>query len=336
MKIACPHCGQHYELDDTFPSQSVTCMNCNKNFTVPPNRKNSPSVAILLTPQQPVETDGKQAASPNAKTQKCPYCSGEIPSGVKKCCHCGEWIGKKSNRKIVHIWLTLLIIALAAANVLLLLARRLEHNSPEKSKTPEVQISAEAQTSAEEQKAGGEQEATEKAKAAEAQISAEAQTSAEEQKAGGEQEATEKAKAAEAQIASEEPKPSAPNQAADFPQKSAETSAASAVPVAADNTPICITVIADHFANPSPNATCILYKNDQEIMRTETTIGIVLFENVKCLGKDTFKVEMQYRNVNGSIEKITNSYSGSAAQRDQNDVLTLDPKLEQGRARTGE
>ena len=306
MKIACPHCGQHYELDDTFPSQSVTCMNCNKNFTVPPNRKNSPSVAILLTPQQPVETDGKQAASPNAKTQKCPYCSGEIPSGVKKCCHCGEWIGKKSNRKIVHIWLTLLIIALAAANVLQLLVRRLEHNSPEKSKTPEVQISAEAQTSAEEQKAGGEQEATEKAKAA------------------------------EAQIASEEPKPSAPNQAADFPQKSAETSAASAVPVAADNTPICITVIADHFANPSPNATCILYKNDQEIMRTETTIGIVLFENVKCLGKDTFKVEMQYRNVNGSIEKITNSYSGSAAQRDQNDVLTLDPKLEQGRVRTGE
>ena len=306
MKIACPHCGQHYELDDTFPSQSVTCVNCNKNFTVPPNRKNSASVAILLTPQQPVETDGKQAASPNAKTQKCPYCSGEIPSGVKKCCHCGEWIGKKSNRKIVHIWLTLLIIALAAANVLLLLARRLEHNSPEKSKMPKVQISAEAQTSAEEQKAGGEQEATEKAKAA------------------------------EAQIASEEPKPSAPNQAADFPQKSAETSAASAVPVAADNTPICITVIADHFANPSPNATCILYKNDQEIMRTETTIGIVLFENVKCLGKDTFKVEMQYRNVNGSIEKITNSYSGSAAQRDQSDVLTLDPKLEQGRARTGE
>ena len=34
MKTKCPHCGQHYELDDSSVGMTATCEKCQKDFTV--------------------------------------------------------------------------------------------------------------------------------------------------------------------------------------------------------------------------------------------------------------------------------------------------------------
>jgi len=100
---------------------------------------------------------------------------------------------------------------------------------------------------------------------------------------------------------------------------------------------IYITVVADHFAHSEYGATCLLYKNHREILRKETTVGIVLFEHVECSEKDVFKIEMQYRNGYGAIVETTDSYSRIAEQRNKHDVLILEPQWEHDRVpRLGE
>ena len=34
MKISCPHCGQHYEVDKSALGQQASCDNCNKDFVI--------------------------------------------------------------------------------------------------------------------------------------------------------------------------------------------------------------------------------------------------------------------------------------------------------------
>ena len=34
MKTECPHCGQHYEVEENFAGQNVECSQCGKEFEV--------------------------------------------------------------------------------------------------------------------------------------------------------------------------------------------------------------------------------------------------------------------------------------------------------------
>ena len=100
MKTSCPHCGQHYELDDSFAGQPVTCERCWKDFTVPAEK---PSAAAVPEPKPkpaaeapaPKTSKPVPAAPVPETTQRCPYCAGAVPAGVKKCRHCGEWIDRE-------------------------------------------------------------------------------------------------------------------------------------------------------------------------------------------------------------------------------------------------
>ena len=62
MKTECPHCGQHYEVEENFAGQNVECSQCGRTFTV----------------------------SAPEKTRRCPMCGEEILAVAKKCKHCGE------------------------------------------------------------------------------------------------------------------------------------------------------------------------------------------------------------------------------------------------------
>ena len=99
MKTSCPHCGQHYELNDSFAGQPVTCERCWKDFMVPAEK---PSAVAVPKPKPAAEAPAPKTskpvpAAPVPETpQRCPYCSGVIPAGVKKCRHCGEWIDRSA------------------------------------------------------------------------------------------------------------------------------------------------------------------------------------------------------------------------------------------------
>lgn len=64
MKISCPYCGQHFEVEEEFAGQSVECSSCGKLFTI-------------------------SAPEP---TKRCPMCGEEILAVAKKCKHCGEYL----------------------------------------------------------------------------------------------------------------------------------------------------------------------------------------------------------------------------------------------------
>ena len=34
MKISCPHCGQHFDVDDADVGKEADCMNCGKRFVL--------------------------------------------------------------------------------------------------------------------------------------------------------------------------------------------------------------------------------------------------------------------------------------------------------------
>lgn len=93
MKINCPHCGQHYDVEETDLGKEADCTNCGKRFSL------QPTVAPVI-PAQPVPSLGA-----------CPYCGGEITPGVKKCRHCGEWIepSAKPLSPAVYVILALLL-----------------------------------------------------------------------------------------------------------------------------------------------------------------------------------------------------------------------------------
>lgn len=80
MKIYCPHCGQYYDLDESYFGKNVECAQCGKTFAI--NTDNNPMVC-------------------------CPYCGGELQPGVKKCRHCGEWLNPKDKPKSPVIYCVL-------------------------------------------------------------------------------------------------------------------------------------------------------------------------------------------------------------------------------------
>lgn len=100
MKISCPHCGQRYELDDSFAGQSVTCERCWKDFV---------AFAPEPPPPEPVKEkdDAEKQAEPEKSVILCPYCESEIPQFVKKCRYCGEWLNERKRPKdpVVYVLL---------------------------------------------------------------------------------------------------------------------------------------------------------------------------------------------------------------------------------------
>jgi predicted Zn finger-like uncharacterized protein len=55
MKTECPHCGQHYEVDEEYIGQIAKCISCNQEFVI---EKISSDVAIQenFVQKQPTET----------------------------------------------------------------------------------------------------------------------------------------------------------------------------------------------------------------------------------------------------------------------------------------
>lgn len=225
MKISCPRCGQSYDIDRTSIGKEADCTNCGNHFVIQ---------ATVSKPQKSV-----------VGSVHCPYCAGEIVPGVKKCCHCGEWIeNNKKGKILLFTSIGILLLILIASDVCFLMLRTQKNKQNETGQTASAPLL----------------ERTSK-------------------------------------ITETKPKLIAP------------------------------TIGVEHFANPAHSATCILYKNDREFMRRDTTIGWVTFSRVECSPDDFFHVEMQYRNGYGVVKEITKSYSRKATQSSGN-VIILEPERE--------
>lgn len=77
MKSSCPHCGQHFDVDEADVGKEADCTNCGKHFQI---KATAPSL-------RPPSVD------------RCPFCGGELVPGVKKCRHCGEWLDVSARPK---------------------------------------------------------------------------------------------------------------------------------------------------------------------------------------------------------------------------------------------
>ena len=96
MKTSCPHCGQRYELEDSFVGKLVTCENCWKDFMVPAEPPEPDPGAKAPAMETPKPTPPVFVVP---TTQRCPYCESVIPTGVKKCRYCGERLDSSDKPK---------------------------------------------------------------------------------------------------------------------------------------------------------------------------------------------------------------------------------------------
>lgn len=122
MKLSCPHCHQHYEIDAAYAGSWITCDNCGKNFAIPAAVAPSDSRECATdwsvsdraadghkTPASAQSVTGVELAPVNI----CPFCGGDIPFGVKKCRHCGSWLSPSqsmSQLSLLIITMTVLFV----------------------------------------------------------------------------------------------------------------------------------------------------------------------------------------------------------------------------------
>ena len=96
MKLSCPFCGQHIEIETAGRYQ---CPACQKVFEVE---------EVAETAEVPSLPQSKPAADQVQQVAVCPYCTAPVSTAARKCPHCGEWIREKPKSKAVYIFLTLL------------------------------------------------------------------------------------------------------------------------------------------------------------------------------------------------------------------------------------
>lgn len=80
MKLSCPFCGQHIEIEEAGRYQ---CPACNKVFEV-------------------------EEETPTTQATACPYCTAPVSTAARKCPHCGEWIKEKPKNRAVYLILAFL------------------------------------------------------------------------------------------------------------------------------------------------------------------------------------------------------------------------------------
>ena len=78
MKTQCPHCGQHYEIDDQYNGQIIECQKCGQEF--------------VIEPRSPILVTSPRKSDANCIQKQCPFCKKDIAGDAQKCCHCGSWV----------------------------------------------------------------------------------------------------------------------------------------------------------------------------------------------------------------------------------------------------
>ncbi|MEA4863721.1 MAG: hypothetical protein VB042_10485 [Victivallaceae bacterium] len=79
IKVSCPKCGQHYDLDEAYENQTVECEKCGKAFIVS-EPKTDPSEQSPNTPKSNTQM---------RKTTNCADCGGIVSFRATRCPHCG-------------------------------------------------------------------------------------------------------------------------------------------------------------------------------------------------------------------------------------------------------
>lgn len=86
MKTECPHCGQHYEVEEKYIDQIAKCISCNQEFVIEMIR---PDAAIQE--KQPAETSTENNTIEKESVINKPE-DAEIVNAISKSDK--EWIGK--------------------------------------------------------------------------------------------------------------------------------------------------------------------------------------------------------------------------------------------------
>ena len=78
MKIVCPHCQKHYEIDDSYAGNWTICESCGKNFAIPDAETISSAI-----PEAELIQEAASESNQDANSEHCPFCGGELAHGVK-------------------------------------------------------------------------------------------------------------------------------------------------------------------------------------------------------------------------------------------------------------
>ena len=98
---------KYYKSFDTKPKVGGT-VNCSKcNQVIPLDHPNSWCIhcgerlsnEVIIQLRKVREAKQEMPKPQTEQTGKCPFCHGEIESGVLKCKHCGEWLDKSHRTK---------------------------------------------------------------------------------------------------------------------------------------------------------------------------------------------------------------------------------------------
>lgn len=115
MKTQCPHCDQHYEVDDRIGGEIVKCEMCGQEFVAEPLPEVRPKPAPAAVVPKPVPKPAApgQVLNSNPNLMFCPDCGRQISRNAPACPNCGRRnvIGEDrlSVWIIVLMWVLLLI-----------------------------------------------------------------------------------------------------------------------------------------------------------------------------------------------------------------------------------